>query len=180
MNVSFRAPLTAAAAALLLTAMRAAASAQSMDPATAPTPIAPQLIAPHAATFKRNSADASPAGVTRERWFGATGTWQSSTEDGLLQAHVSFTGLVPGGRYSLFSRHASKSADKVAPLDLSGATTSFVASPAGSAITTITLSQETKSGDEVLLVYQTNDAAHPKTIGALGTNAFIQLRLVQP
>ncbi len=69
---------------------------------------------------------------------------------------------------------------RMRPLDQSGATSSFVASPAGTAVTTITLAQQSVPGDEILLVYHTNDVSHAKTIGKIGSDAFIQLRMKQP
>ena len=98
----------------------------------------------------------------------------------MLSTRATFSGLVPGGHYSLFSRHISNNSTVVAPLDRSGTTNSFIASPDGSAIVTVTVSQALVGGDNVLLIYHADNADHPKTIGRLGADAFIQLRLVQP
>jgi hypothetical protein len=142
--------------------------------------MAPRLIAPHTVAFETNASDGTPAGFTRDAWLGARGSWSSSTEDGMLQTRAQFSGLVPGGHYSLFMRHLSNKSLVIAPIDRSGTTNSFVASPAGTATATVTLSQPIVSGDQILLVYHSDTVDHPMTIGHLGTDAFVQLRLVQP
>jgi hypothetical protein len=145
-----------------------------------PVPVAPRLIAPHAIAFATNAADGIPAGMTRAAWLAARGSWSSSTEDGLLQTRAQFSGLVAGGHYSLFTQHTANKTLVIEPIDRSGMTNSFVASPAGEATATVTLSQPIVKGDQILLVYHSDMADHPKTIGKLGTEAHIQLRLVQP
>jgi hypothetical protein len=173
--------ISAALAVLALAAASHAriAQAQTMTPAPVVSPaLAPRLIAPHNIPFV--PGDAPPLAVDHATWTAAHGTWQSSTEDGLLQTRATFSGLIPGGHYSLFSRHATKDSMLIAPLDRSGTTNSFVASPDGSAVTTVTLSQPVVKGDDILLVYHADAADHPKTIGHLGVDAYIQLRLVQP
>lgn len=177
MNVTLTAPLLALAIVAL---GGSCVRAQAMDAPAAATPAAPRLLAPKSMDFKRNAADPSPASITRERWFAAHGSWKSSTEDGLLEARTSFAGLVPNGHYSLFSEHTAGGSMRMRPLDQSGSTSSFVASPEGTAVLTITLAQQSMPGDEILLVYHTNDVSHAKTIGKLGTDAFIQLRMKQP
>ena len=181
-----------------------AASGQTAAPAPVVTALGPRLLAPKALAFETNSApdvylqsrhkasaagnpaamlyDAAgkPLGTTQGAWFGARGSWQSAVEDGMLLSRVSFSGLVPGGRYSLFARHATPKSMLIAPLDGSGTSSSFVASPTGTAVSTITVPQALVHGDTILLVYHTDAADHPKTIGHVGAGAHIQLRLVEP
>jgi hypothetical protein len=181
MHVLLRSPflaalLTAGASVTFVTG--AAAQTMSADPMA--TPLAPRLIAPTAITFNRNAADAGPAGIAPAMWSAGAGSWSSSTEDGVLSARATFTGLVPGGHYSLFSRHISNKTEVIEPVDHSGTTNSFIASPAGGATATVTLSQQIVHGDQIWLIYHADATDHPKTIGHLGVDAFVQLRLIQP
>lgn len=152
-----------------------AAGAQTMEPAAQASPVVPRLIAPRNLAF--NPGDAAAHGVTAAAWRSARGTWRSSTEDGMLTTRMTFSGLVPNGHYSVFSRHVSGKSMVVAPIDQSGMTNSFRASPTGAATMTVSLSQPLVAGDGVLLVYHAAGADHPKTIGHLGVDAYIQLRL---
>ena len=161
--------------------MSATATPMASPMATAvASPIAPRLLAPHNVAFVANTTDGVPPGITHDAWVGARGTWSSSTEDGMLQTHATFTGLVPNGRYSLFSRHMANKSLVIEPIDHSGMTNSFIASATGAATITVTVSQPTVTGDEILLVYHTDAVDHPKTIGRLGVDALVQMRLVQP
>lgn len=177
MHVTIRASL----AALLFAAVTAACALPGVaQTAATAAPIAPRLIAPHTVAFVANTTDGVPPGVTHDAWVNAHGAWSSSTEDGMLQTHASFTGLVPNGHYSLFSRHLSNKTLVIEPIDHSGMTNSFIASATGAASMTITVSQALVPGDEILLVYHTDTVDHPKTIGKLGVDALVQMRLVQP
>jgi hypothetical protein len=171
MNATSRAAI--AALTIALATGTSLASAQTATPAA----VAPRLIAPNAIAFR--PGDATARGVTKAAWSSASGTWQSSTEDGVLSTRASFNGLVPNGHYSLFSHHTAGKSTVIAPLDRSGTTNSFIAGPDGSAVSTVTVSQALVAGDEVWLVYHADGADHPMTIGKLGTDAFIQLRLIQ-
>jgi hypothetical protein len=176
MHVTHRAILTALLSATIAAGSTLAASAQS-DTAS---PMAPRLLAPHNVAFIANTTDGVPPGVTHDAWVGGHGTWSSATEDGMLQTHATFTGLVPNGHYSLFTRHTENKTLVIQPIDHSGVTNSFVASAAGAATITVTVSQQAVPGDEIMLIYHTDAADHPKTIGKLGTDAFVQMRLIQP
>jgi hypothetical protein len=181
------------------------AGAQTVAPAPpAVSPLGPRLISPKQLAFETNAApdvyrqdrrpasasgapgakvydaNGKPLGTTQGAWFAARGSWRSSVEDGMLLVRTSFTGLVPGGRYSLFARHVAAKSMLIAPLDGSGTSSSFVASPSGTAIMTITDPQSLVRGDTILLVYHTDTIEHPKTIGHVGVDAHVQLRLVQP
>jgi hypothetical protein len=159
------------------------ASGQTVAPAataTAVAPLGPRLLAPKTLAFATIAGTKKPPGVTNGAWFGARGTWQSSVEDGNSVARIAFTGLVRGGRYSLFQRHLAPKSKMIAPLDGSGASSSFVASPKGTAISTLTIAQPLVRGDTVMLVYHSDTIDHPKTIGHIGVDAYIQLQLVQP
>jgi len=163
--------LAISAAAILSTGNIAAG--QSM----APTPGA---LPAKTLAFQTIAGAKKPPGVTRAAWSGARGTLQSSIEDGSSVARIAFTGLVPGGRYSLFQRHLAPKSKLIAPLDGSGTSSSFIASPKGTAISTITIPEPLVRGDTVMLVYHTDTIDHPKMIGHIGVNAHIQLRLIAP
>jgi hypothetical protein len=204
MRISISGSVRAFAVVAAIISTGAVAQGQTGAPATSVAPLGPRLLAPKQLAFETNSApdvylesrrpasasgnpaarlyDAGgkPLGTTQGAWFGARGTWQSSVEDGVSLTRISFTGLVPNGRYSLFQRHATSKSLTIAPLDGSGTSNSFVAAPNGRAITTISIPQPPVHGDTILLVYHTDATDHPKTIGHVGVGAHVQLRLVEP
>jgi hypothetical protein len=206
MNVSIAAAFSAFVIMGCLAANGNTAEAQTSAPMTAASPAAsplgPRLLSPRTLAFETNAtpdvylqnrraasaagntaamlhdANGKSLGTTQGAWFGARGIWQSSVEDGMALTRVSFTGLIPSGYYSLFSRHATAKGVAIAPLDESGTSSSFVASPDGTAIMTVSIPQPLVRGDTILLVYHTSATDHPKTIGRVGVDAHVQLRLV--
>lgn len=124
------------------------------------------------------NAGGKPLDTMLGRWLTASGT--GSIEPANDRAHadrvsVSFTGLIPGGLYSLFKVTFQPSGSTFAPLDGSGLRHNFVALDDGTARATVLTPAPLTPSDAVLLVYHSDGQTHGLSRGAPGVTAHHQL-----
>lgn len=124
------------------------------------------------------NADGKPLGTTLGRWLTASGTGSIDPAADLGHADrvtVSFTGLIPGGLYSLFEVAFLPSGNTFAPLDGSGLRHNFVALDNGTARATVLTPAPLTHSNAVLLVYHSDGQTHGMSRGAPGVTAHHQL-----
>lgn len=124
------------------------------------------------------NAGGNPIGTTLGRWLAASGT--GSIEPANDRAHadrvsVSFTGLIPGGLYTLFEVTFQPSGNTFAPLDGSGLRHNFVALDDGTARATVLTPAALTHSNAVLLVYHSDGRTHGMSRGTPGVTAHHQL-----
>ena len=123
-----------------------------------------------------SNADGKPLGLTLEGWFSARGTVMlSATATGDTIATLAFTGLVRGGRYSMFENHFALPAVTFTPLDGSAKANSFTAAADGSAHITLTIPGRVTHAEGILLVYHSDGVDHGQQRGQIGVTAHHQL-----
>lgn len=113
--------------------------------------------------------------MTLGQWLGARGSLvlvQTPRGTGVAS---SFSGLVPRGRYSLFENHFSPNGTSFTPLDGTGRTNSFTASPDGTAQLTVFIPGAITHNEAVLLVYHSDGIDHGMDRGQIGVDAHHQL-----
>jgi hypothetical protein len=100
---------------------------------------------------------------------------------GATRVHVSFRGLVPNGRYSLFVRQRAVRMDAVfTPLDMVGAQNSFSADQQGNADAVVVTPLQLPRGAQLVAFYHSDGVDHQSSLGNPGVNAHAQLILRVP
>ncbi len=120
-------------------------------------------------------ADGKPLNITLGLWLGANGTSQVEAVGERDRVTASFTGLIPGGLYSLFAVTFSPSGNTFAPLDGTGGSTNFVALSKGTARKTVLTPARLTHANAILLVYHSDGQTHGASRGAPGVTAHHQL-----
>jgi hypothetical protein len=122
------------------------------------------------------NAEIRPLDMSLGQWLGATGhVILSSMPDGKERVTVAFSGLKPGGHYSLFENHFDQQPIGFTPLDGSGSDNSFVADKSGRGVSTVIAPSALSHDNAVLLVYHSDGKTHGKSRGDIGVNAHHQL-----
>ena len=122
------------------------------------------------------AAEGKPLNITLGRWLGAAGTAEVDTVGARAdRIAVSFTGLIPGGVYSLFAVTFQPSGNTFIPLDETGRSTNFVALSTGTARATVLTGAPLTHANAILLVYHSDGQAHGMSRGAPGVTAHHQL-----
>ena len=114
-------------------------------------------------------------GFTLGNWLAAGGTVRITPGDGRATIAVSLRGLRPGGVYSLFENHFNEKPVGFTPLDGSGTSNSFTASPEGTATITVTVPHVPTHDNAVLVVYHSDGQTHGTKRGTIGVNAHHQV-----
>lgn len=115
-------------------------------------------------------------GFTLGAWLGAKGTASITPVSTLLtRVTVNFSGLVPGGLYSLFENQFTPSGVTITPLDGTGKANTFTASDGGAASMTVDVPGPLTHSNAILLVYHSDDIAHGMMRGQPGVTAHHQL-----
>ena len=128
-----------------------------------------------------SNAQGKALGITLGQWFGARGSVALSPSDGgNTSAALSFSGLIPRGRYSLFENHFTSSGVTFTPLDGTAKTNSFTASADGSAKLTVLVPGAITHAEAILLVYHSDGVDHGMQRGEIGMNAHHQLIMRVP
>ena len=126
--------------------------------------------------LKLFSASGEPLGFTLGEWLGAAGHVDLTSGDaGAEKVVATFTGLKPGGVYSLFENHFDQQPIGFTPLDGQGMENSFVAGSDGRAMLTVLAPQRLTHANAVLLVYHSDGKTHGASRGAIGVTAQHQL-----
>ncbi|MFN2527322.1 MAG: hypothetical protein ABR584_01225 [Candidatus Baltobacteraceae bacterium] len=126
------------------------------------------------------NAQGKSLGLTLGQWFLARGTAELSQEETHTRAKLSFSNLVPGGRYSLFENHFAAANVTFTPLDGAGKTNSFTADAKGTATLTVILPVVLSHAEAILLVFHSDGMDHGTERGALGITAHHQLIMRVP
>ena len=115
------------------------------------------------------------APLTLKTWLGARGSVSITPRDGGASVSAMFSGLHPGGVYSLFENHFDQKPVGFTPLDGTGTTNTFTAGADGSARVTLVMLTMPTGANAVLLVYHSDREAHGASRGTIGVNAHHQL-----
>ncbi len=122
------------------------------------------------------TAEGKPLNITLGRWLGAGGTsGVEAVGEHADRVTASFTGLLPGGVYSLFAVTFQPSGNTFAPLDGTGISTNFVALSTGTARATVLTPARLTHANAILLVYHSDGWTHGASRGAPGVTAHHQL-----
>ncbi len=121
------------------------------------------------------TADGRPLGFELAAWLGAAGSVTISDKDGAPTLSATFTGLKPGGVYSLFENHFDQKPVGFTPIDGEGKANNFTAGPDGTAAVTIRLTHVPTHANAVLLVYHSDSQSHGSERGPIGIDAHHQL-----
>lgn len=116
------------------------------------------------------------APLTLGSWLGARGSVSITPRDGGgASVSAMFSGLRPGGVYSLFENHFEQKPIGFTPLDSTGTTNSFTAGTDGSARIELVTPTMPTGANAVLLVYHSDHEAHGASRGTIGVDAHHQL-----
>jgi hypothetical protein len=137
--------------------------------------IRPPFIDQDAPTSPLFTAENKPFGFDLKTWLGAKGVVTISEQAGKIRLEASFSGLKPGGTYSLFENHFDQKPVGFTPTDGTGQSNSFVAQPDGSAKVSLMLPHVPTHANAVLLVYHSDNQAHGLERGRIGVDAHHQL-----
>lgn len=154
----------------------------------APAAVGPQNI-PHAAGFvpaplaappptPLYNAEGRPLAATLGRWLGAAGEATVGPAGDPRHADrvsAAFTGLIPGGLYSLFTVTFGPSGNTFAPLDGAGLHHNFVALGNGTGRATVLTPISLTHANAIVLVYHSDGETHGTSRGAPGVTAHHQL-----
>ncbi|MBN9086726.1 MAG: hypothetical protein J0J01_07450 [Reyranella sp.] len=121
------------------------------------------------------TAENKPLGFDLKTWLAAKGVVTISEQTGKVRLDASFTGLKPGGTYSLFENHFDQKPVGFTPMDGTGQSNSFVAQPDGSARVSLMPPHVPTHANAVLLVYHSDSQAHGVERGRIGVDAHHQL-----
>ncbi len=122
------------------------------------------------------NAQGKSLGFTLGAWFGARATVVYDPASAKPQLAMGFAGLNPGGVYSVFERRAAAGGGAAfAPLDATGARTTFTADAQGNATIQLTLGAPLLPGSTIVVIYHSDGAAHGTDPGQPGITAHAQL-----
>ncbi|HEX3466307.1 MAG TPA: hypothetical protein VHS78_19825 [Candidatus Elarobacter sp.] len=111
-------------------------------------------------------------------WRSASGQadFQPLMQGGGVRVRASFKGLIANGRYSLFLRQlAGRVGVVLTPVDIVGASNSFLADRDGNGIIAVDAPNPIPSGAQLVLIYHSDGAEHQSSPGNLGITAHEQL-----
>ena len=111
-------------------------------------------------------------------WRSASGQadFQPLMQGAGVRVRASFKGLIANGRYSLFVRQlAGRVGVVLTPVDIVGASNSFLADRDGNGIIAVDSPNPIPSGAQLVLVYHSDGAEHQSSPGNLGITAHEQL-----
>lgn len=129
-----------------------------------------------APVLKLFSASGDPLNFTLGEWLGAKGQVNlTPLAGGTEKVVVTFTGLKPGGVYSLFENHFDQQPVGFTPLDGKGTENSFVAGSDGRGMLTVLAPQQLTHANAVLLVYHSDAKTYGASRGTIGVTAHHQL-----
>lgn len=118
------------------------------------------------------SAAGRPLGFTLGKWLGATGeVILAPMPSGAERVIAVFTGLKPGGVYSLFENHFDQKPIGFTPLDGQGTGNSFVAGNDGRGAVTLVVPHQLTNDNAVLLVYHSDGKSYGTSRGEIGVIA---------
>lgn len=120
------------------------------------------------------TAQGKPLGFTLGAWFGARATLVYDPASAKPQIAMGFAGLSPSGIYSVFERRGGAGA-AFAPLDATGARTTFTADAQGNATIQLTLGAPLLPGNTIVVVYHSDGTAHGTDPGQPGLTSHAQL-----
>lgn len=122
------------------------------------------------------NAQGALLGFTLSSWLGAKGDVTiKPTDGGAAEITAEFSGLRPGGIYSLFENHFDQKPIGFTPLDGQGRTNSFTADTKGSAQIEVQTPKMPTNVNAILLVYHSDGMSHGETRGEIGVTAHHQL-----
>ena len=122
------------------------------------------------------SATGLPLGFTLGEWLGAKGkVVLIPMASGSEKIIAVFTGLRPGGVYSLFENYFDQKPIGFTPLDAQGTGNSFVAGHDGRGAITLVAPHLLTHANAVLLVYHSDHRSHGASRGEIGVTAQHQL-----
>jgi hypothetical protein len=137
--------------------------------------VRPPFIDQDAAASSLYTADNKSLGFDLKTWLGAKGVVTIVEQAEKIRLEASFTGLRPGGTYSLFENNFDQKPVGFTPMDGTGQSNSFVAQPDGSAKVSLMPPHITTHANAVLLVYHSDNQAHGVERGRIGVDAHHQL-----
>lgn len=120
------------------------------------------------------NAQGKALGFSLGSWFGARATMVYDPASAKPQVAMGFAGLNPGGVYSVFERRGGAGA-AFAPLDATGARTTFTADAQGNAAMQLTLGAPLLPGNTIVVIYHSDGTAHGTDPGQPGITAHAQL-----
>jgi len=135
----------------------------------------PALIDQDAGTLKVFNAEGRPLGFDLAAWLGAMGVVEITDAAAGPVLTATFSGLRPGGVYSLFENHFDQKPVTFTPMDGDGTNNNFVAAADGSAKISMKIAQMPTHANAVLLVYHSDGVAHGGERGPIGVGAHHQL-----
>jgi len=121
------------------------------------------------------AANGLPLGISLGEWLGARGTVTITPGTRGAAVTSTFTGLVPGGLYSLFKVTFSSKGNSFDPLDGDGKASSFSAGSDGSGSISTVAPFVLTHENAVLLVYHSDGSTHGMARGLPGITAHHQL-----
>jgi hypothetical protein len=121
------------------------------------------------------NANGQPLGFDLGAWLGATGAVEIADAGAGPVLTATFSGLKPGGQYSLFENHFDQKPVGFTPMDGAGTNNNFVAATDGSAKVTMKLTRIPTHANAVLLVYHSDGKTHGTERGPIGVDAHHQL-----
>lgn len=121
------------------------------------------------------AADRRPLQITLGQWSAARGTATIIRVGNGVRITTDFRNLIAQGSYSLFRVSRNGSRSTAAPLDGTGTANNLVAAPDGTGSLTVTAGVALARGQQVVLVYHSDGAAHAMSQGVPGLTAHYQL-----
>ncbi len=121
------------------------------------------------------NAEGNPLNLTLGKWIGATGTMTVTRNGAGSRVVTEFSGLIPGGSYSLFVITFNPAGDAYAPADGTGLDNSFTSDPDGTGAVTVESPVLLTDKNAVVLVYHSDGNPHGADRGVPGITAHDQL-----
>jgi hypothetical protein len=136
----------------------------------------PALIEQDAKTTPLYNAKGEALGFDLGDWLDAKGVVTiTPAAHGTARISARFTGLRPGGSYSLFENHFDQQPVGFTPLDGAGKANNFIAGKNGAARISLVTPQMPTHANAVLLVYHSDKTFHGDQRGEIGVTAHHQL-----
>lgn len=135
----------------------------------------PAFIEQDAPTTPVSKADGRPLGFDLGTWLGASGSVSITREGAGPRLQATFSGLKPGGVYSLFENHFDQMPIGFTPMDGAVKASDFTAGPDGKATVGLPLPHVPTHDNAVLLVYHSDGHTHGMERGPIGVEAHHQL-----
>ena len=120
-------------------------------------------------------ANGKPLGFDLQHWFEATGIAEIVPDGGRQRITTRFTNLVPNGRYGLYATRNARLDAGVVPLDGSGRSGSFVATPEGTGGVSVISPVPLTHQNAILLIFHSDREDRGQMRGELGIYSHVQL-----